>query len=147
MEILKPWLHSPNTPHFHTRLTELHSLSLCFTLLFIWQSKQSVECCWRQKFIVLPSRNHYKCKHLCLHVLWYCCLCILFTFLIVVLLVYFCLLVYHFLILVFVVILSLTLMCKQVCLQYCFVFVAFVYNFNVKQWEIKTLESKLFSFS
>ena len=54
---------------------------------------------------------------------------------IVALLVYFCLVVYHFFMLVFVVILSNTMICKQC---HCFVFVAFVYNFNVKQCKSKT---------
>ena len=44
---------------------------------------------------------------------------------IVVMSVYFCLLVYHYFMLVFVVILSSTIICKQVA--------AFVFNFNVKQ--------------
>ena len=67
----------------------------------------------------------------------YCCFCILFTFILVVLFVDFCILIYHFFMLVFVVILSSTIICKQVCLLNCVVFVALVYNFNVKPCQSK----------
>ena len=67
-------------------------------------------------------------------------------FLVAVLLVYFCLFVYHLFMLVFVVILTNKIICKQICLLYCFVFVAFVYNLNVKQCEYKTPVSRFFIF-
>ena len=54
----------------------------------------------------------------------------------------FCLLICHFFMLVFVVILSSTIICKQVC----FVLVASVYNFNVKQFKSKTPVFRFFSF-
>ena len=73
-----------------------------------------------------------------------CCLCILFTFILVMLLVYFYLLIYHFLMLLFVVILSSTIICILVCLLHCFVFVAFVYNSNVKRCKSKTQGSRFF---
>ena len=63
----------------------------CSVLPFISQGKQSDECSWR--IMTLPSRNMYKCR------LRYCCLCILFTFAIAVLLLPICLLVYPFFIL------------------------------------------------
>ena len=53
---------------------------------------------------------------------------------------------FTFLISMFVVILNSTIICKQVCLLHCFVFVALVYNFNVKQWKSKTPASWVFIF-
>ena len=52
--------------------------------------------------------------------------------------VYFCLFVYHFFMQMFVVILSSTIICKQVCLLHCFVFVAYIYNLNVQRCKSKT---------
>ena len=46
----------------------------------------------------------------------------------------------------FVVILSNTIICKQVCVLHCFVFVAFVYNFIVKQCKRKTPVFRFFIF-
>ena len=65
------------------------------------------------------------------------CLCILFTFILVVSFMDFCLLVYHFFMLVFVIILCSTIICKQVCSLHSYVFVAFVYNFNVNRCRSK----------
>ena len=73
-----------------------------------------------------------------LHLSLQCCLCIVFKFILAVLSVYFCLLVYHFFIMVFIVILSIMNICKQVCLLQCFVFVTCIYNFNVKRCKSKT---------
>ena len=70
----------------------------------------------------LLSRYLYKCKFD-------------FTFIIVVLLVYYCL---PFFMLICVVIVSSTIACKQVCLLHCFGFVGFIYNFNIKRYESKT---------
>ena len=67
-----------------------------------------------------PSLNLYKSKYCCLHLL----LLFLFIFILVVF-VDFCSLVYHFFVLVFVVILNCTAICKQVCLLHCYGFCSF----------------------
>ena len=85
------------------------------------QRKQFDECSWRRMFVPLSSWDRYKCK---IHA-GVCC-CILFPFIFMILFVYFCLLVYHFLfMLVLVVILSSTIICKQVCLVALFCFCSF----------------------
>ena len=70
----------------------------------------------------------------------------LFTLIIELLLVYFCLFVYQFFMLMFVVILNSTIICKKVSWLYSFVFVAFVYNFNIKGCKSKTPVFRFFIF-
>ena len=91
-----------------------------------------------QMFMTLSSRNLYKCKHRYLHLLLQSCLYILFTFNLVCLLLDFCLHVYHFFMLLFVVMLSSSVICKQVCLLQCYVFVVCVHNLKVKPCKSKT---------
>ena len=95
--------------------------------------------------MISPSRNFYKFKQRFTFII-VVCLCISFTLILVVLSVYFCLLVYHFFMSVFVVILSSTIICKQFCLLHCCVFVAFVYNFNVKRCKSKIPVSRFSNF-
>ena len=71
---------------------------------------------------------------------------LLLTYTFAVLLVYFCLPVYHLFMMVFVVILKSTLVCKQVCLQHCFVFVVFVYNFDAKRSKCNTPVFRFFHY-
>ena len=70
----------------------------------------------------------------CLHLFLQSCLCI-FVYLFEI-----------FFMLVFVVILSCSIIFKQVCLLHCFVFVDFVYNFNVKRCKSKTPAPRFFIF-
>ena len=68
----------------------------------------------------------------------YSFLFILFTFILVnVVCEFFFTCLQFCLMLVFVVILSSMIICKQICLLYCFAFAVFVYNFNVKRTSIK----------
>ena len=80
------------------------------------------------------------------HLLLYCCLFVLFAFFLVVLFVDFCKLVHHCFMLSFLVILSSAVSCKQFCSLHFFVFVAFVYIFNVKRCKSQTPVSRLFIF-
>ena len=85
------------------------SIQICFVLCCIWQSKRTDECSWRRMFQYFTfPKSLYKYKHYCY------CLCILFTFVLVVLFVDFCKHVYTFFMLVFVIKLSSTIICKQV---------------------------------
>ena len=132
LEIFIPRLLSSNaqTSSHKTDWTFTDSVA-CFALPFLRQRKQSDECSRSQMFVASPFRDLYKCKHRCLHLLLYNCWYI-FVYL------------FTILMLRFVVILSNTIICKQVCLLHCFIFVVFVCNYNLRHFKSKTPVSRFF---
>ena len=101
--------------------------------------------------MISPSRNLYNCKHHCLFIvdsvlcLWIFCL-LVSNFFMLMFVVVFLFTRLPFFTLVFIVILSSTIICKQICGLHCFVFIALVYNFNAKQSKNNTPVSGFFIF-
>ena len=71
----------------------------------------------------------------------------MFTFILVVFVVVFLLTCVPFFMLMFVVVVSSTIICKQVCVLHCFVFLAVVYKFNVKRYKGKAPAFRFFHFA
>ena len=85
-------------------------------------------------------KSVYKCKHHCLHVK------IIVIYANIIVYIHLCSIVCGFLFTClpfFMLVFFVILICKQYCLLDCFVFVGFVYNFNVKRYKSKTLASIL----
>ena len=123
-EIFKPRLFSSNTSRLHTRLTKLllfvALLLACFVLPFIRKLNSLMNALDKSEYSWL--RLTY--ISMIVNIIHYCCLCILFTFILVV----------FFGIFLFI------------CLPFfwCHLFVGFVYNFNVKRCESKTSVYRIF---
>ena len=119
-----------------------YSSRLLCLAFFFWQSQQFDKFSCRRVFMISPFRKHLWLRLLLLYYQCILCKCKQSIVVFVVVFLFTCL---PFLILVFVVILNSTIICKQFCLLYYFVFVAFVHNFNNKRYKSENTNIQIFS--